>query len=219
MIVWVDLETSGLEDHDRILEVACVVTDDALVEQARFHAVTSEAQNVDVSKMDEEVVRMHLASGLWQESLLKRYEAEDTSLGTHGPWSHGQVEVLLARFLNETLGPGFDYTRRPCVAGSSVWFDVAFLRRCMPAILSYVDWHLYDVSTLNEVARRAWPELYKVRPESRWLHRAVPDIEDSLALARYYVGAQVQGRWYSECQVSSPAQRAADAAMRALEGL
>lgn len=43
-----------------------------------------------------------------------------------------------------------------------------------------------DVTTLNELAKRLWPELHGGKPHRRELHRALPDIEDSLTLGRYY---------------------------------
>jgi oligoribonuclease (3'-5' exoribonuclease) len=39
---------------------------------------------------------------------------------------------------------------------------------------------------LNELARRFWPRLHQKLPGKRQIHRAMPDIEDSLALCRYY---------------------------------
>lgn len=184
MIAWVDLETSGLEDHDRILEVACIVTDDSLTEVARFQAVTSEAQNVDASKVDEKVMRMHLANGLWQESLVKKWTpiATASQWGKRNVWCHTCVDNDLMEFI-----AGRTIASRPAtIAGSSVWFDFAFLKRYMPETVRLLDRHLLDTATMNEFAKRAWPELYKGRPQGRRLHRAMPDIEDSLALARYY---------------------------------
>lgn len=172
MIAWVDLETSGLEDHDRILEVACIVTDDSLTEVARFQAVTSEAQNVCASKVDEKVIKMHLATGLWQESLLKKWIS----------WDHEEVEIMLCKFIrHHSIG-----SNPVTPAGSSVWFDVKFLKRYMSNVAALFDRHVIDVATLNEVVKRAWPNLYDGRPVGRAVHRAMPDVEDALELARYY---------------------------------
>lgn len=48
-----------------------------------------------------------------------------------------------------------------------------------------------DVSSLNELARRVWPDVYAARPGlARDLpHRALPDVYNSIAQARHYARA------------------------------
>lgn len=192
MLVWIDLETSGIEDHDRILEVAAIVTNDRLVEVTRFHAVTSEANHVVFSKVDDAVLKLHTDNGLWQESLLKRLEPSghhcDSGIGRQhtGAWSHICVSAMLQAFLMDYVQHDLDKNPRTQIAGSSVWFDVSFLRRWMPGVHSLLERHQFDVSAVSELVKRAWPDVFKRRPSPRRTHRAMSDVEDSLELARYY---------------------------------
>lgn len=69
MIVWCDVETSGLRpEKDHLLEVALVVTDDDLVERCATVVVM---QPVGISigsvQMDKKVVDMHTKNGLLDE--------------------------------------------------------------------------------------------------------------------------------------------------------
>jgi oligoribonuclease len=56
----------------------------------------------------------------------------------------------------------------------------------LPRALRQLHYRCVDVTTLNELARRFWPRLHQFVPSKREIHRAMPDIEDSLALCRYY---------------------------------
>lgn len=56
----------------------------------------------------------------------------------------------------------------------------------LPRALRTLHYKCVNVTTLNELARRFWPQLHHEVPGKREVHRAMPDIEDSLALCRYY---------------------------------
>jgi oligoribonuclease len=190
MLTWIDLEATGLvATKDAILEVASIVTDDQLQEVGRFHRVVSwepakqlahlganspEDQIThasDLLKIDRVVVRLHARSGLWAEVS----EAAHTT---------ADVDDQLAHFL-EQFSIGQD-GQRAQIAGSSIWFDRAFMSVHLPRALRQLHYRCVDVTTLNELARRFWPRLHQFVPSKREIHRAMPDIEDSLALCRYY---------------------------------
>ncbi len=191
MLVWIDLETTGLvATQEKILEVACIITDDALNEIARFERVTTEAKHHDLSQVSEYVLKMHATNGLWCESLLA--EAQQT-IGQTDYWldmfitntiiTHTGVKdsAELVNFVGSKSGPQ--------LAGSTISFDRAFMQEHLPRAHGLLHYRNHDVSTLNEIAKRVWPAVFEGRPrpavDSR--HRAMGDIEDSLAVARYYV--------------------------------
>lgn len=170
MIVWVDLETTGLDpDSDAVLEVAAIATDDALVEVARFHAVTDEAKYQSLACLHPKVQEMHTRSGLWERSLASELSTSD-------------VAADLLSWIRNSGAIGAQ------LAGSTVSFDRAFLRACMPAVDQALHYRNLDVTTLNEVARRFWPEVHEGVPRGgENQHQAVADIEHSVAVLRYYL--------------------------------
>lgn len=173
MIAWIDLETTGLDPRSRtVVEVGCIVTDDGLSEYARFSAVTDACY---WAEMDEAASEMHRRSGL---DTLSSRDGEDGSV----------IDIRFAAF----LGRFTSAENRPVLAGSSVHFDREFMRYHLPRSLSCLHYRNLDVSTLTETARRFWPAVYDGRPELKpedRPHRAIDDLEATLKLFRYYLGA------------------------------
>lgn len=185
MIVWLDLETTGLDTkNDVILEVGAIVTDDQFEEVARFHVVTHGARVKTYSQLNQAVRDMHFHNGLWMESL-----RSETPLG--GGHAVPHLDALLEEFVKthavKTAEDGKVY--KPVLAGSSVHFDRAVLDTWCPHTVSHLHYRILDVSSLNELVLRTWPDVWKNRPQGssdKSQHRAIPDIELSLAVARYY---------------------------------
>lgn len=167
MLTWVDLETTGLDPiKDRILEIACIITDDSFQETARFEVVTDEALVTDYCKIDRVVLEMHSKNGLWSESLLSLTTVRKTDVVL--------AELIAAKAPKSQL------------AGSSVHFDREFLRKWLPVSFNQLHYRNLDVSSVTELVKRARPTLDESRPKSRGMHRAMSDLEDSIALALYY---------------------------------
>lgn len=167
MIGWVDLETTGLNpDYDEILEVALVVTTDELAELLRHQVVLClPTHGLEFSLT---VARMHTVNGL----LLECGES---------PTTPRQAEQeLLSVLINEAFPPG-----TLVMGGSTISFDRSFLKRWMPELEAFFHYRNLDVSTLKRCHSMWLPELAPP-PMGRDQHRAVPDIEDSIAVAAYY---------------------------------
>lgn len=177
-LCWIDLETTGFScEKDKILEVACIVTNDSFEEVARFQAVTDAARHIHVADLAPEVVEMHMKNGLLMSSLTDK--SCDSVAG---------VMRMLYGFINFQAAESIwkdDKGSQLVLAGSTVAFDRSFLEKHgdVGKILHY---RSLDVTTLNQTAQRCWPEVYEGRPPGRKLHRAMPDIEDSIATAKYY---------------------------------
>lgn len=190
MLAWIDLETTGLDPRaDSILEVAAIVTDDALQEVARFHRIvfwgaaryfaalqTLRAEEKifseqDIAELDPVVVHMHTKNGLWKEAATT-------------PCNIGYADGILRNFLDRfSAGP---QGQKAQMAGSTITLDREFMRIHLPRSLEALHYRSIDVTTMHELARRFWPTLHQEAPAKREMHRAIPDIEDSLALCRYY---------------------------------
>ncbi len=192
MIAWIDLESTGLvASAHAVLEVAAIVTDERLREVDRFHRVVhwpqakllshlapdSTEDQLEIAatsmKIDRVVVELHAKSGLWAESSESVHTLPD-------------VDDQFANFLAQT-SVGAD-AKKAQLAGSSIWLDRSFMAVSLPRALRQLHYRNIDVTTLNELARRFWPWLLQNLPGKRENHRATPDIEDSLALCRYYAG-------------------------------
>lgn len=179
MLAFLDLETTGLEtDRDDVLEVACLVTDDRLTEVARYHAVVMACR--EFYALPEAVRDMHAKSGLWDEA--NGPDAKPLLL----------VDQELAKFLRDhavKIEDRGDRTTlsRPQLAGNGIHFDRAFMRRCLRRAEAELHYRQLDLTSVGEILRRFWPALHDDRPQSaESAHRAMPDVEESLAIARHY---------------------------------
>jgi oligoribonuclease len=186
MLAFLDLETSGLDvEHDDVLEVACLVIDDLLVQEvARYHAVVGTDR--EFYELPEVVRDMHTKSGLW-------VEVQDEKIAR----PIDQVDRELACFLREhavKIEQAANRTTlvRPQLAGNGIHFDRGFMRRCLRRAEAELHYRQLDVTSVNELMRRFCPAVYEARPKpSQSAHRAMDDVLESLSVARHY------GRWYA----------------------
>lgn len=207
MLVWTDLETTGLDPRScSVLEVAVIVTDDKLAEIARFERVISypdaeklahlkgdEPEDVIASlaaemKIHPRVVVMHAKNGLWDAC-------------AKSPHTRSQVDEELAVFLantsvvdeeyiDKTTGEKKTWRNTAQLAGSTISFDRGFMASDLPKALAVLHYRNVDVTTLNELARRFWPEIHNTRPvDSHASHRGMADIEKSLAVCKHYLAS------------------------------
>jgi oligoribonuclease len=174
-MVFLDLEMTGLDaSRHRILEVAAVLTDSDLNEQARINIVLHQSP-ATLSAMPPWCQRQHRQRG----------PDGSPSLLEHVRLSHvleGGADELLSRFLDEHRAPGTVFT----LAGSSVDHDRQFLLRWMPHAAARLHYRVVDVSTLLELQKRWMPQLRAGLPRAAGGHRAMGDTLDSLALLRHY---------------------------------
>ena len=59
----------------------------------------------------------------------------------------------------------------------------------MPLLNSYLHYRTIDVSTIKELARRWHPKVFFAAPPKTGNHRALGDIQDSIAELAYYRNA------------------------------
>lgn len=201
MLVWIDLETTGLDpERHALLEVACIITDDALNEVARFESViglpvNGDGRPVQFHETDEFVRNMHTANGLWDD-IRKAFGSRCQGMFNSGDYSDlSAVDCRLAGLIRThavrvvTDEKGRKSVERPQLAGSTISFDRAFMKKYLPRAEAELHYRSVDVSSLTELAKRFWPAVYEGRPKSDSTHRAMPDIKHSVDLLRYYVGA------------------------------
>jgi len=56
----------------------------------------------------------------------------------------------------------------------------------LPELDEYLHYRSVDVSSLKELCRRGYPDVYKQRPGKKEAHRALDDVLESIAELRYY---------------------------------
>lgn len=167
--MFLDLETTGLDpDQGYILEAAFVLTDRHFNHVDQLTCVLKIPRDfVELGFVDPFVVAMHNNNGLW----------EDCYKQTH---TEHEVIECVATWLNML---GIDLKEVP-LAGSTIGFDRAWVRHHWPEVEKMFSHRSFDVSTLKMLFRNVG--LDTDEPKSRELHRAYPDIIDSIEVAKFY---------------------------------
>ncbi len=170
MLVWMDLEMTGLEpDRHVVVEVATLVTDDDLHIVAEGPDVVVAASAEQLTEMDDVVRRMHTASGLLDAIATSTTTVEEASAMT--------LEFIRAHVPEP---------RRVPLCGNSIGVDRRFLRHYLPAVDEHLHYRSIDVSTVKELCKRWYPSLYGRAPRKAGAHRALGDIRESVAELAYY---------------------------------
>ena len=169
-LIWIDCEMTGLDIfHDELCEVSVVPTDFTLKVLDKGIDLVIRPSDVAVAHMNDFVRDMHTSSGLvdeWNRSGLSLDEAQR------------RVVDYVSRFLPRH--------GKAHLAGNSVGSDKKFLDRYMPDLMSRLHYRVIDVSTLKELSRRWYPDVYRNKPAKHGGHRALADIIESIDELRYY---------------------------------
>lgn len=190
MIAWIDIETTALDPMDGDpLEIACVLTDDALEIAGRCNFV-AHFQSLweglgprsdylkNYRRVHESVIGMHTKNGLWDA-------AQESTLQLHD----------IDRWVAEFIGVG-----KPVLAGSTISFDRKWIEAYFPKVGDALHYRNIDVSGFKETARRFIPSLYDEFEATRSpdkAHRAMDDIQESMREYRWYLDHFIPG-WNSE---------------------
>jgi oligoribonuclease len=122
--------------------------------------------------MDDFVRAMHTRSGLLTAMAASTLTLEEAGAKT--------LEFLKLHIPEARTVP---------LAGNSIGTDRRFLATQLPEIEEYLHYRSVDVSTLKELCRRWYPDIYKTVPEKKGGHRALQDIRESVAELAFYRGA------------------------------
>lgn len=167
-LIWVDLEMTGLNpEHDRIIEMAMVVTDTDLNIIAESQVFAIHQSDELLNGMDDWNTKQHGGSGL----VARVKESKVTER---------EAELAMLAFLQKHVPVG-----KSPMCGNSIWQDRRFLARYMPELEKYFHYRVVDVSSLKELALRWNPRVYDgVEKEAK--HLALDDIRDSINELRHY---------------------------------
>ena len=168
-LIWIDCEMTGLSlEKDVLVEIAVLVTDSELNVIGDGVDVVIKATPEQLAGMNDFVTEMHTTSGLITEipNGISVKEAEDR---------------VLAYLESASTQPG-----KSPLAGNSVGVDRTFIARDMPRLNDYLHYRTVDVSSIKELTRRWFPKAYFNAPAKTGNHRALGDIQDSIAELAYY---------------------------------
>ncbi len=169
-LVWLDLEMTGLDvASDTIVELGVLVTDASLQPLDEGLDVVVHQPPEVLARMSDFVRAMHTRSGL-----LPAIEASTVELATAG-----------ARALEYVKGHVPEASTAP-MCGNTIGMDRRFLARYLPDLENYLHYRSIDVSTLKELTRRWYPDVYRKRPGKAERHRALDDVRESISELQFY---------------------------------
>ncbi|MDG2210878.1 MAG: oligoribonuclease [Acidimicrobiales bacterium] len=170
MLVWIDLEMTGLDpERDVIVEIATLITNDELEIIAEGPDLVIHHSDEALSIMNDYVRNMHETSGL-----LTEIEQSSVSMEQAG------METL--QFIQSHVQEAGSVP----LCGNSIGTDRRFLIKAFPEIDNFLHYRCIDVSTIKELARRWNPDVLTNAPKKNGGHRALNDIQESVIELRYY---------------------------------
>jgi oligoribonuclease len=176
-LIWIDCEMTGLDlEKDVLVEIAVLVTDSELNVIGEGIDLVIAATPDQLAGMNDFVTQMHTNSGLITEI--------PTGI------SLSAAEDAIIKYLESAS----TVAGKSPLAGNSVSVDRSFIARDMPRLNEYLHYRTIDVSSVKELARRWNAKVYFNSPAKTGNHRALGDIQDSIAeLAHYRTNFLVAG--------------------------
>ncbi len=169
MLVWMDLEMTGLDPAvDVIVEIATLITDDALETVAEGPDLVIHQPPDVLERMEPFVREMHTRSGLLTAVTASTVTLEDAGAAT--------LAFIKAHVPEPRSVP---------LCGNSIGTDRRFLAAYLPEIESWLHYRSVDVSSVKELVKRWYPGL-EGRPMKAGAHRALDDIRESVGELRFY---------------------------------
>ena len=169
-LVWLDLEMTGLDvERHTIVEIALIVTDSQLAPLDGGIDIVVHQDATTLGLMDDFVRKMHTKSGL-----LDAIGASTVALDA--------AQAAALEYVRGHVGaPGV-----APLCGNSIGVDRRFLDRQLPDLDRYLHYRSVDVSSLKELCRRWYPDVYAKRPNKAEHHRALDDIRESIEELQFY---------------------------------
>nr|CAD1842697.1 unnamed protein product [Ananas comosus var. bracteatus] len=169
-LVWIDLEMTGLDvTTDRILEIACIITDGKLTKSI-------EGPDFVISQTKECWIKWESGVGSTMQLVVWL-----TKRVLQSTISERDAEKQVIEFVKKHIG-----SDTPLLAGNSIYVDFLFLKKYMPDLAAIFPHVLVDVSSIMALCIRWFPREKKKAPPKEKRHRAMDDIKESIRELKYY---------------------------------
>jgi oligoribonuclease len=167
-LVWMDCEMTGLDPEKNVLlEIATIITNYDLEIIARGPVLAIRQSKPKMDMMDAWCRRTHGASGL-----LARVRDEGVTLA--------EAESQTLNFIRR-----YCYVRTAPLCGNSIGQDKRFLVKYMPKVDDFLHYRIVDVSSIKLLVSEWYAGRYTA-PKKQETHRALSDIEESIAELDFY---------------------------------
>jgi oligoribonuclease len=167
-LVWLDCEMTGLNpDHDRIIEIAVIVTDAHLTQRIEGPVLVIHQADALLDGMDKWNKGTHGKSGLIDKVKTSRMTEED---------AEKELLSFLGMYVPKSGSP---------MCGNTIGQDRRFLAKYMPKLEAFFHYRNLDVSTLKELAKRWAPEVHKSFKKKQ-RHTALADVHESIDELEHY---------------------------------
>ncbi|RUO72032.1 oligoribonuclease [Pseudidiomarina sediminum] len=167
-LIWIDLEMTGLDpEHDVIIEVATIITDQQLNVLAEGPVIAVHHSDEVLARMDDWNVRTHTGSGL-----VARVQSSNHDTAS----AEQQTLAFLAQWCTPGSSP---------ICGNSICQDRRFLARYMPRLEAFFHYRNLDVSTVKQLAKYWAPEV-AAGVKKQGTHTALADIRESIDELQHY---------------------------------
>jgi len=175
-MVWVDCEMTGLRPEDRLLEIAVIVTDKHMKQIIKGPDLIIHQNATTLNTMNDWCKR--------QFGWRSERDHDPDNLGAQSLKStitEADAEERIIDFLTPLVEKG-----KGVLAGNTVHVDKRFIDKYLPKFSEWLHYRIVDVSTVKELVRRWQPDVLARAPAKQAKHRALEDIEESIAELQYY---------------------------------
>jgi oligoribonuclease len=167
LMVWIDCEMTGLDpDRHGLIEIATIITDFDLNVIASGPDLAIKQTPARLKTMDAWPRRVHTKSGLLERARRDGVSTREAEL---------QTLRFIKKYCKKNTAP---------LCGNSVWQDKRFITRYMPALHDYLHYRIVDVSSFKQLVSHWYPGT--TAPAKQETHRALADIEESIAELQFY---------------------------------
>lgn len=178
LLAWVDIETTGLDEDDHVLEFAMILTDDSLNIVAPPLSTLVQPTEATFERLNANtfVREMHTNNGLL-------HELQASMSGTEHAPTLEQLDGIVAGLVTDAKNKvGASVVH---IAGGGVAaFDQPLVKRAMPQFASTLHYRPIDISIVTGTYRYATGDTSRFAKTPGKAHRALADIKEDLDVAR-----------------------------------